>query len=109
MSQRILVTGAAGYIGSVLCPYLLQQGFIVTALDNLYYKQSSLLPCFSDQNFRFIQGDACHEALLKEEIRKADILIPLAAIVGAPACDRTPFLAEALNHDAIALLLKHAS
>jgi len=106
MTQRILITGGAGYIGSVLCPYLLQQGYKVTALDNLYYKQASLLPCFSNPNFRFVQGDACNEALLKKEVEKADILIPLAAIVGAPACDRTPLLSKALNYDAIALILK---
>src|SRR5690606_204348 len=84
-------------------------GFAVTVIDNLYYKQASLLPCFSHPDFRFVQGDACHEALLKEEIKKADILIPLAAIVGAPACDRSPLLATALNADAIGLLLRHAS
>lgn len=106
---RILITGGAGYIGSVLCPYLLDKGFSVTVLDNLYYKQHSLLPCFSNPRFRFVQGDACNESVLKEEMKKADIIIPLAAIVGAPACDRTPLLATQLNHDAILQILKHAS
>ena len=107
MKQRVLVTGGAGYIGSVLCPYLLEQGFKVTALDNLYYKQHSLLPCFSNPDFRFVLGDACNESLMKEEIKNADIIIPLAAIVGAPACDRTPLLATQLNYDAIVNLLKY--
>lgn len=105
----VLVTGGAGYIGSVLCPYLLEKGFAVTVIDNLYYKQHSLLPCFSNPHFRFVQGDVCNEALLKEEVSKADIIIPLAAIVGAPACDRTPVLATQLNYDSILNLLKYSS
>jgi len=109
MKERILVTGAAGYIGSILCPFLLQKGYAVTALDSLLYKQASLLACFSNPSFRFIYGDASNEAILKEEIKKADILIPLAAIVGAPACQRMPQIAKAINRDAIASLLKYAS
>jgi len=107
MKERILVTGGAGYIGSILCPFLLEKGFQVTVLDNLYYKQHSLLSCFTNPHFRFVHGDVCNESLLKEEIKKADIIIPLAAIVGAPACDRTPILATQLNYDAILNLLKH--
>jgi len=109
MTTKVLVTGGAGYIGSVLCPYLLGQGFHVTVLDNLYYKQASILSCFSHPNFRFVYGDACNETLIQQEVKKADILIPLAAIVGAPACDRMPLLAKALNQDAIELILKHSS
>lgn len=109
MKQKVFITGGAGYIGSVLCPYLLEQGFHVTALDNLYYKQVSLLPCFSHPDFRFVLGDACNEQLMKEEIAKADIIIPLAAIVGAPACDRAPVLSRAVNKGAIELLLRYAS
>ena len=107
--MNVLITGGAGYIGSVLTPYLLQLGFSVTVLDNLYYKQHSLLHCFSNPLFRFVQGDACNEALLKQELKTADIIIPLAAIVGAPACDRNPLLATQLNYDAILTLLRHSS
>jgi nucleoside-diphosphate-sugar epimerase len=107
--MKVLITGGAGYIGSVLTPLLLEKGFSVTVLDNLYYKQHSLLHCFSNPKFRFVQGDACNEAVMAEEIKKADVIIPLAAIVGAPACDRTPLLAKQLNYDAIINILKHAS
>lgn len=106
MKKKVLVTGGAGYIGSVLCPFLLEKGFAVTVIDNLYYKQPALLSCFTNPDFRFIQGDVCNEALIQDEVRKADILIPLAAIVGAPACDRNPTLATAVNYGAIVSLLK---
>lgn len=109
MKRRVLVTGGAGYIGSVLCPCLLEKGFAVTVIDNLLYKQHSLLSCFAHPDFRFIQGDVCQEMLLRSEVEKADILIPLAAIVGAPACDRNPLVAAAVNYDAIRLLLKYSS
>lgn len=105
MNERVLITGGAGYIGSVLCPFLLAKGFSVTVIDNLYYKQHSLLPCFSNPKFRFVQGDACNETLLLKELKSADIIIPLAAIVGAPACDRMPLLATQLNYDAILKIL----
>lgn len=107
--MNVLITGGAGYIGSVLAPHLLNLGFSVTVLDNLYYKQHSLLNCFSNSKFRFVQGDACNLSVLQQEIKKADIIIPLAAIVGAPACDRTPLLATQLNYDAILNILELSS
>lgn len=107
--MNILITGGAGYIGSVLTPYLLNLGFSVTVLDNLYYKQHSLLHCFSNPRFQFIQGDACNEALIQQEMKKADVIIPLAAIVGAPACDHNPLLATQLNYDALIKILHYSS
>lgn len=109
MNKRVLITGGAGYIGSVLTLYLLEQGFTVTVLDNLYYKQFSLLSCFARPGFRFIQGDVCDESLIEKEVAKADIIIPLAAIVGAPACARAPLLAQQINYDAILTILKHSN
>jgi nucleoside-diphosphate-sugar epimerase len=107
--MNILITGGAGYIGSVLTPYLLRLGFSVTVLDNLYYKQTSLLPCFSHPHFRFIQGDVCNTSLLEQEIKKADVIIPLAAIVGAPACEKNPHLAAQINHETTIKILKSSS
>jgi nucleoside-diphosphate-sugar epimerase len=107
--MNILITGGAGYIGSVLTPYLLEKGLAVTVIDNLYYRQHSLLHCFAHPKFRFVQGDACNESTMQQEIKKADVIIPLAAIVGAPACDRTPLLATQLNYDSIINLLKYTS
>ncbi len=109
MDLKILVTGGAGYIGSVLCMRLLELGHAVTVIDNLSHKQHSLLACFASPRFRFIQGDVCDEALMREEIARADAIIPLAAIVGAPACDRNPLLATAVNYDAIVTVAKYAS
>lgn len=109
MKPTIFITGGAGYIGSVLTPYLLEKGFSVTVLDNLSFKQTSLLSCFSNPNFRFVQGDACNEKIIAEEMKKAEVIIPLAAIVGAPACDRSPLLAKQLNVNAISLIIKHLS
>ncbi|MCH9609799.1 MAG: UDP-glucose 4-epimerase [Chlamydiales bacterium] len=105
--KKVLITGGAGYIGSVLTPLLLKKGYSVTVLDNLMYRQISLLDCFGDPNFRFVKGDVCDEALMKEELDIADIVIPLAAIVGAPACKLNPAMAKAVNFDSIEWLIAH--
>ncbi len=105
MNKQVLITGGAGYIGSVLTPLLLEKEFRVTVIDNLSFHQHSLLSCFSNPNFRFVQGDACDQALLAKEMQQAEIIIPLAAIVGAPACDCKPLLASSVNYDAINMLV----
>lgn len=97
---RILVTGGAGYIGSVLVPKLLSTGYKVTVLDNLMYNQSSLAGCISDYNLDFIRGDVRDRGLVKKCLNSNDIIIPLAAIVGAPACDKDPIAASSINRDA---------
>lgn len=102
--MKILVTGAAGYIGSVLCEHLLRCGHHVTGLDNLMYGQHSLFHLCADGNFDFVFGDARHEGTMREFLKDCDVIIPLAAIVGAPACDRNPQLAVSTNLDAIRLL-----
>lgn len=104
MSTKILVTGAAGYVGSILCEHLLDAGFTVHALDNLFFSQTSLLHLAAQDRFFFHRGDARDERTLKELLGEVDAICPLAAVVGAPACDRDPFLAHSLNFDAIRLL-----
>lgn len=103
--EKVLITGGAGYIGSVLTKELLKLGYCVTVVDNLMYKQNSLSHCFSDPNFKFIKGDVCNHEMMKPLIKEAQIIIPLAAIVGAPACDRNPKLAKMINYDAMQFIL----
>jgi len=104
MKKRILITGAAGYLGSILCEHLLRDEYCVIALDNLSYNQNSLFHFCANPAFEFVRGDVRDEALMKKWIPQADILIPLAAIVGAPACDRDPWSARSINYEAIRLL-----
>ncbi len=98
--QKILVTGGAGYIGSVLVPLLLNSGYVVTVLDSLVYNQFSLLDCCTNPEFDFIKGDICDLELMKSTVAKFDIIIPLAAIVGAPACNLRPTLTQIVNYEA---------
>lgn len=104
--KKILVTGGAGYLGSVLCEHLLDTGYEVTVLDNLLYKQRSLFHLMANPKFEFVFGDVRNKGLMSQLLKGADIIIPLAAIVGAPACDRDPQLATSVNFDAIKLLNK---
>jgi nucleoside-diphosphate-sugar epimerase len=104
MPTRVLVTGGAGYLGSILCEHLLAAGYQVTAVDNLMYGQRSLFHFCAQSSFDFVRGDVRDESLMRRLIDRHDVLLPLAAIVGAPACDRDPWLAQAVNRDAIALL-----
>ena len=106
---KVLVTGGAGYIGSVLVPDLLNRGYEVTVVDNFKYRQTSLTTSIRNSNFKLVFGDVRNEALMKEEVSKADVLIPLAAIVGAPACDKDPMLAKSINRDSILWLIKQLS
>jgi nucleoside-diphosphate-sugar epimerase len=104
VTKHVVITGAAGYLGSVLCEHLLAAGYQVTAVDNLMYGQNSLFHFCANPNFNFVFGDARNERLVRELIRKADVLIPLAAIVGATACDRDPLTATSTNLEAIQML-----
>jgi len=107
--MRVLVTGGAGYIGSILTPMLLGQGYEVTVLDSLVYGQTSLMECFGHPKFRFIKGDVTNESVVKELIDQVDVVIPLAAIVGAPACDAKPTLTQLINYDAIDFILSETN
>ena len=104
--MEILVTGGAGYLGSVLVPRLLEAGHKVTVLDSLFYSQRSLLGVAGHPNFRFERGDARDEQTLRTLLRSADFIVPLAALVGAPACEALPDLASSLNLGAIERLIR---
>jgi len=109
MGHQILVTGGAGYLGSTLVPELLAAGHKVTVLDNFMYHQNSLAHVCHDPGFEVVRGDVRLESTVLPLLKKADIVIPLAAYVGAPLCARDPMGATTTNHDAIVTMLKHAS
>ena len=109
MTHDILVTGGAGYLGSTLVPALLAAGHRVTVLDNFLFRQTSLNHVCHDPNFTVVKGDIRVEATLAPLLKKADIVIPLAALVGAPMCNADPVGAKTVNHDAILLMLRKLS
>jgi nucleoside-diphosphate-sugar epimerase len=104
MTQSVLVTGGAGYLGSVLVPALLAEGFNVHVLDNFMYRQNSLAQCCSNPRFSVTNGDVRQEDIIRPLLAKADIVIPLAALVGAPICKKDPIGASSTNLDAIKLM-----
>jgi nucleoside-diphosphate-sugar epimerase len=106
MSYNILVTGGAGYLGSTMVPDLLNAGHKVTVLDNLMYKQTSLNHVCINPNFSVVKGDIRVESVIAPLMKKADVIIPLAALVGAPMCTHDPVGATTINHDAISLMIK---
>tara|TARA_Y100000389_G_scaffold186339_1_gene206617 strand:- start:7875 stop:8813 length:939 start_codon:yes stop_codon:yes gene_type:complete len=105
MKKNILITGGAGYIGSVLVPELLTIGHKVTVIDNFMFDQSSLNHCCSDPNFHIVNGDIRHEKFIIPHYKSAEIIIPLAGYVGAPLCNKDLTGAQTVNHDAIMLML----
>jgi nucleoside-diphosphate-sugar epimerase len=109
MCEKVLITGGAGYLGSIMVPRLLAQNFEVTVFDSLAFSQASLLDCCSAEGFGFVKGDICDWNILKPLIDQADIVIPLAAIVGAPACSRNPTLTRLVNLDAQLRIAGHIS
>lgn len=106
MTYNILVTGGAGYLGSIMVPELLAAGHKVTVLDNFMFKQHSLGHCCSNPNFSVLKGDCRDEALMKGLIVDKDLVIPLAALVGAPLCSMDPIGATTTNLDAQKMLFK---
>jgi nucleoside-diphosphate-sugar epimerase len=104
--MKILVTGAAGYIGSVLVPELLKKGHRVTAIDNFMYNQATLLDCCHDNNLTVIRGDARDKALISEYLKEADVIFPLACITGVPACRRDAVAARSVIFDAVKMILE---
>ncbi|MCK5260146.1 MAG: NAD(P)-dependent oxidoreductase [Candidatus Omnitrophica bacterium] len=104
--MNILVTGGAGYLGSVLVPALLAQGHQVTVIDNFMYHQASLLDCCIDPNLIVVRGDARDKALVEKHIGKADAIFPLACLTGAPLCTQDPKGAESVILDAVKMILE---
>ena len=107
--QSVLVTGGAGYLGSIMVPELLMAGYKVTVLDNFLFKQNSLASSCSSLDFTVVNGDARNENLVKNLMLKADIVIPLAALVGAPICAKDPIGATSTNLDAPMMMLSNLS
>jgi nucleoside-diphosphate-sugar epimerase len=107
--MKILITGGAGYIGSVLTPTLLGLGHEVTVVDNFLFRQNSLADCCQYGNFQVVRGDCRDEALMKKLVAGADAIIPLAALVGAPMCDRDAVAARTTNFEAVAMLCRQVS
>jgi nucleoside-diphosphate-sugar epimerase len=100
----VLVTGGAGYLGSILCEHLLAAGHSVTVLDSLEHGSAPLLHLGASPRFDFVRGDARDEAVMRSLLARHDVVVPLAAVVGASACDRDPERAESVNLGAIRLL-----
>lgn len=104
-----LVTGGAGYIGSILVPELLKLGHKVTVLDNFMYKQTSLVDCCQYEGFEIINGDCRDEEILKKVLPGKDYIIPLAALVGFPLCKKDKIAAETTNFEAVKKILEMRS
>ncbi|MBO44998.1 MAG: hypothetical protein CMM28_14870 [Rhodospirillaceae bacterium] len=104
-ATSVLVTGGAGYLGSILVPALLERGYRVTVLDNFMFKQHSLGHICAHPNFEITRGDARDGRVVGELVKGADIVIPLAAYVGAPLCNEDPVGATTTNRDAQFMLV----
>jgi len=102
--MKILITGGAGYLGSIVTPHLLNKGHEVTVLDNFLFRQNSLADCCHYESFNVVRGDCRDASILKNLLKDADIIIPLAAMVGAPLCDQDKLAAESVNHSAVKLI-----
>ena len=107
--MKILITGGAGYLGSIMTPYLLGKGHEVTVLDNFLFRQNSLADCCQYDTFSIVRGDCRDADNIKPLLKEADVIIPLAALVGAPMCNDDKLAAESVNHGAVKLLCDLAS
>jgi len=103
--MKVLVTGGAGYIGSVVVPVLLKEGYSVTVIDNFMYGQTSLLDCCFHEKLNVVRGDVRNESLMRQLLAHHDVILPLACITGAPACDANPVLARQVNLETVKNLL----
>jgi len=105
MKKNILITGGAGYIGSMLSTKLVNLGYNVTVIDLLKFSSKSLDHLHSFKNFKLIVGDIRDKKLITREIKKNNFIIPLAALVGAPLCDKKKKEAVSVNFNSIKLLM----
>ena len=106
---HVLVTGGAGYLGSILCEHLLDAGYRVTVLDNFMFGQASLFHLGASPDLDIVRGDVRDASVVRKLLAHADVVIPLAALVGAPLCDRDPAAAVAINRDAVTLINRERS
>lgn len=104
--MKILVTGGSGYLGSIMVGYLLEAGHSVTVIDNFMFGEATLNHFCHHKNFTVVNGDVRVENTIKPLIKNADVIIPLAALVGAPLCNKDPIAAKTTNNDAVMLMLK---
>ena len=109
MTKKILITGGAGYIGSMLTSKLVKLGYDVTVIDLLKYSTNSLNHLHLFKNFKLIVGDVRNKSLIRKEIKKNEFIIPLAALVGAPLCEKNKKEAISVNFNSIKLLMKYIS
>jgi nucleoside-diphosphate-sugar epimerase len=107
--QHILVTGGAGYLGSIMVPAFLDAGYRVTVLDNFMFKQNPLAHVCANPDFNVVRGDARDEALIKSLLGDVDVVIPLAALVGAPLCNNDQIGTVTINRDSVIMLTKQLS
>ena len=104
--MKILVTGGAGYIGSILVPELLKKGHEVIVIDNFMYNQTSLLDCCYDEKLTVVRGDARDKELVSKYLKNVDAIFPLACLTGAPLCEKDPIAAKTVNFDAVKMILE---
>lgn len=109
MTLNVLVTGGAGYIGSILVPDLLKKNYKVIVIDSFLYKQPSLAAVVNHPNLEIVYDDVRNYSLIKSYVNRSDVIIPLAAIVGAPACEKDSIAASSVNKDSILWILKNLS
>jgi len=104
--MKILVTGGAGYIGSILVPELLKKNYEVIVIDNFIYNQASLLDCCYNKNLTIIRGDVRNRNFISKYLRNVNAIFPLACMTGAPLCEKDPVAAKTVNFDAIKMILE---
>ena len=103
--MKILITGGAGYVGSVLVPVLLRRSHEVIVIDNFMYNQASLLDCCHDNKLTIVRGDARNKNLVLKYLKDADIILPLACLTGVPSCKKDPIGAQTIIFDAVKMIV----